>query len=39
MTRIMRKLKNLKKKIAERYKDKPEENEPAVKKKDPEKDR
>jgi hypothetical protein len=39
MTRMMRKLRDLKKKIAERHTDKPEENEPAIEKKDPEKDR
>jgi hypothetical protein len=39
MTKITRKLKALKKKISERHTDKPEENEPAIEKKDPEKDR
>ena len=36
-TKIMRKLKDLKKKIAERHKDRPKEDEPAIEKKDPEK--
>jgi len=39
MTRMMQKLKALKKKIAERHTNKPEEDEAPINKKDPEKDR